>query len=76
MGAAIPSSASADNHHECSHHEHTDADKIAKLCKIERYNVEQLAYVIQRMKSLREGGSSLLDNSIVLCSSGDWGTGS
>jgi len=54
-GRSYPELGFSDNHHECSHHEHTDADKIAKLCKIERYNVEQLAYVIQRMKEPARG---------------------
>lgn len=69
-GRSYPELGISETHHDVSHHDYKDKDKIAKLLKIERYNVEQLAYIIQRMKSVRDGDRSLLDNSIML-----WGSG-
>lgn len=37
--------------------------------KTNQFHVSQLAYLIERMKNIDEGGSSMLDNSILLCGS-------
>lgn len=37
--------------------------------KTNQFHVGQLAYLIQKMKAIDEGGTSLLDNSILLCGS-------
>lgn len=51
-------------HHTYSHHQH-HADNHAALAKIDRWEMEQFSYLLQRMKSVREGEATLLDNSLV-----------
>lgn len=54
-----------EGHHQMSHHRN-DADKIAKLQKIDQYLVEQFANLIGRMKEVREGEGTLLDQSLLV----------
>ena len=58
-----------DGHHDLSHHG-GNAEKLAKIRKINRFHVEQLAYLLGRLKSIREGESTLLDNSMIVYGSG------
>ncbi|MEM8733530.1 MAG: DUF1552 domain-containing protein [Planctomycetota bacterium] len=58
-----------DGHHDLSHHR-DDPEKLAKITKINRFHVEQLSYLLQKMKSVREGEKSLLDNSMIVYGSG------
>jgi hypothetical protein len=54
-------------HHEISHHQNKP-ESLAQYQKINQWHVEQLAYMLGRMKEIKEGddGSTLLDNSMVL----------
>jgi hypothetical protein len=52
-------------HHEISHHEN-DPKKLAQYEKISAWHVEQFTYMLDRMRSIREGDKTLLDNSMVL----------
>ena len=45
------------------------ADKEAMYLKTNQFHLAQFAYVLQRMKEIREGDGSLLDHSILLCTS-------
>jgi len=56
-------------HHGLSHHGN-NAEKQAKISKINRYHVEQLAYVLQKMQSIREGDGTLLDHTTLVYGSG------
>lgn len=56
-----------DAHHELSHHM-GDAGKLGKLTRIDTWEVQQLAGLLAKMDKIDEGGSSLLDNSIVFFS--------
>ena len=58
-----------DGHHWLSHHG-GDEQKHAKISQINRYLVEHFAYLLDKMKSVSEGESSLLDNSMVVYGSG------
>jgi hypothetical protein len=59
-----------DGHHETSHHAN-DAEKNRKLREIDRYHISILAYMIEKMMTIEEaGGTTLLDNSMVLYGSG------
>jgi len=59
-----------DGHHDLSHHGGSP-EKQGKLRQINRYHVEQLAYILQRMQSVREAnGSSLLDNTLLVYGGG------
>jgi hypothetical protein len=59
----------ADGHHDLSHHG-GDAAKQEKLRKINRFHVAQLAYLLGRLKSVPEGGGTLLDQCLVVYGSG------
>jgi Protein of unknown function (DUF1552) len=52
-------------HHEVSHHQN-DEEKLKQYELINIWHVEQLVYMLERMKAIREGEKSLLDNSMVL----------
>jgi hypothetical protein len=69
QGINFPELGFTDAHHAMSHHDR-DQEKIDKVAKIDRFHMEQFAYIIGRMRSLREGPGTLLDNSIVM-----WGSG-
>ena len=58
-----------DGHHDISHHGR-DAAKLDKLQKINRYHVEQLAYILTKMKNIKEGDKSLLDNTMLVYGAG------
>ena len=52
-------------HHQISHHG-KDPKKIDMIRRINRFHVEQLAYLLDRLKSVKEGDGTLLDNTMVL----------
>jgi hypothetical protein len=58
-----------DGHHDLSHHG-GDAAKQQRIRKINRFHVEQLAYLLERLKSIREGKETLLDHCIIAYGSG------
>lgn len=51
--------------HGISHHRN-DPDKLAQYEKIGTWHMEQVAYVLERMKDLEEAGTPLLDNCQIL----------
>ena len=58
-----------EGHHELSHHRN-EADKMDKLKRIDKFQIEQFAYFLQQMKSFKEGEGTLLDHSLVMFGSG------
>jgi hypothetical protein len=54
-----------DAHHSLSHHQH-EADKLRQYELIARWHMEQMAYLLGRLRSIQEGESNLLDSSMVL----------
>jgi len=52
-------------HHELSHHGN-HAQKMEQVATIDRFYVEQYAYLLQRLGSIQEGEATLLDNSMIL----------
>jgi hypothetical protein len=58
-----------EGHHDLSHHG-GDPEKHAKIQKINRFHVEQFAYLLGKLKSIREGDGTVLDNSMVVYGSG------
>jgi hypothetical protein len=53
------------NHHSLSHHQR-DQDKLRQYQLINRWHVAQYAYLMRRLKEIKEGEQSLLDNSMIL----------
>src|SRR5688572_28270077 len=62
FSSLIPGTSS---HHELSHHQNK-AEKYEPYSKINRWHAEQLAYFMDKLKAIREGDKTLLDNSMVL----------
>lgn len=58
-----------EGHHDLSHHE-GKAEKQAKIQKINQFHVTQLAYILERLRSVHEGDESLLDRSLIVYGSG------
>jgi len=58
-----------EGHHELSHHRN-EADKIEKLKKIDKFQMEQFAYFLQQLKSVKEGEGTLLDHCLVMFGNG------
>ncbi|HQU18899.1 MAG TPA: DUF1552 domain-containing protein [Fimbriimonadaceae bacterium] len=59
----------SDGHHDISHHG-KQAAKLEKKRQIDRFHVEQLAYILNRMRSIREVEGTLLDNTMLLYGGG------
>jgi len=59
----------SDGHHQLSHHQNDQA-KVAKIRKIDRFLTTQWGYFVEKLKQVREGERTLLDNSLVLYGSG------
>ena len=57
------------DHHGISHHKE-QKKSTAEYTLVSRWYIEQFAYLLERMKGIDEGGSSLLDNSVVFYGSG------
>jgi hypothetical protein len=68
-GVSYPELGFKDTHHSQTHHAH-DQEKVRKVAAITAFNIEQFAYMIRKMQSIREGDGTLLDNSIMM-----WGSG-
>jgi hypothetical protein len=66
---AYPTIGVTEGHHDLSHHGN-DETKKQKIAKINRFHATQFAYFIQKLKSIREGEGSLLDNCMIVYGSG------
>jgi hypothetical protein len=55
-------------HHELSHHGN-DPEKLKQYYLINRWHVEQYAYLMRKLRDMKEGDQSILDNSMVLFAS-------
>lgn len=62
----------SEGHHTLSHHV-GDKKKHQKISRINRHYVTNLAYLLNKLKSIEEADSTLLDNSMILygCAFGD-----
>jgi Protein of unknown function (DUF1552) len=65
----FPAIGVPDQHHSVSHHRN-DPALIAKKAKIDTYQVQMLAYFLDRLKTTPDGDGSLLDHSVVLYGGG------
>jgi hypothetical protein len=66
---AYPEIGVPDGHHPLSHHAH-DAEKIAKLRKVNAYHMSLFAHLLAKMQATQDGDGSLLDHSMFLYGSG------
>jgi hypothetical protein len=66
---SYPTIGVSDGHHETSHHGR-NKEKLEKIAKINRFHVEQFAYFLQKLKGIKEGEGTLLDNCLIAYGSG------
>jgi hypothetical protein len=66
---AYPFIGVSEGHHDLSHHGGNE-EKKKKIARINRFHAEQLAYFLQKLKSIRESEGSLLDNCMIVYGSG------
>lgn len=55
-------------HHELSHHA-KDPEKLHQYHLINRWHVDQYAYLLRKLRDMKEGDATVLDNSMVLFAS-------
>jgi hypothetical protein len=62
-------------HHDLSHHE-GQAPKIESIKKINRFHISQFAYLLEKLKAVREGEGTLLDQCLIAygCGNSDGNT--
>jgi hypothetical protein len=68
-GVSYPELGVANSHHSYTHH-NNEAEKAGKVAAITKFNIDQFAYMVNKMAVLREGDGTLLDNCIMM-----WGSG-
>jgi hypothetical protein len=56
-------------HHDISHHQ-KNADKLEMYYRINRWHIEQYAYLLDKLRSMPEGEGTVLDNSMILFGAG------
>jgi len=66
---AYPSIEVPEGHHDLSHHGN-DQKKKEKIAKINRFHIIQLAYFLEKLKAIKEGEGTLLDNCMIAYGSG------
>jgi hypothetical protein len=59
----------SDGHHGLSHHQ-GDRAKQAKIREINRFHIEQFAYVLNKLKAIPEGDGTMLDNCMIAYGAG------
>lgn len=52
-------------HHEISHHQN-NPDNLRQIRDINRFHIQQFAYLINKLKSIPDGEGNLLDNTMLL----------
>ena len=60
----------SEGHHDLSHHGNSE-EKKAKIREINRFHTTQLAYLIGKLKSVKEGDGTLLDHCMLAYGSGN-----
>ena len=58
-----------EGHHDLSHHGN-DPKKHEKIVQINRFHITQLAYMCEKMRAVKEGDRTLLDNVMIVYGSG------
>lgn len=58
-----------EGHHEVSHHGKS-VDKQRSIATINRYHLDRFGYLLSRLKQVREGDRTLLDNCMIVYGSG------
>jgi hypothetical protein len=56
-------------HHDISHHQ-KNPEKLEMYYRINRWHIEQYAYLLDKLRSMPEGEGTVLDNSMILFGAG------
>jgi hypothetical protein len=64
-----PTIGVSEGHHDLSHHGN-DKAKHEKIRKINKFHIEQVAYLLGKLKSVKEGDKTLLDQVMMVYGSG------
>jgi hypothetical protein len=59
-----------EGHHDLSHHGN-DPEKKSKIRDINTFHITQFAYLLEKLKSVKEGAGTLLDNCLIAYGSGN-----
>jgi hypothetical protein len=65
-----PFAGVSEGHHDLSHHGN-DKKKQAKIASINRFHLSQLAYLLGKLKGIKEGEGTLLDTCMIVYGSGN-----
>ena len=57
-----------DSHHEVSHHSN-NPEKLRQYAVINRWHVDQYGYLLRKLRDMKEGERSVLDNSMIMFAS-------
>ena len=68
-GVTYPQIGVPDAHHPISHHQN-EAEKVAKVARINAYHVKLFAYLLDRLRSTPDGDGSLLDHMTMIYGAG------
>ena len=60
----------SEGHHDLSHHG-SDKAKMAKIAQINRFHTTQVAYLLGRLRAIKEGDGTLLDHCMIAYGSGN-----
>ncbi|HKB09738.1 MAG TPA: DUF1552 domain-containing protein [Vicinamibacterales bacterium] len=64
-GRSYPESGVTTGFHNASHHGERE-DRIMDFAKINRYHVSMIPYLLDKLKAIKEGDATLLDNSLIV----------
>jgi len=64
-GKTYPTVGAKEGHHFISHHK-DEIGQIEKIAKINHYHIQQLAYILEKLKATPEGEGTLLDHSLIV----------
>ena len=59
----------SEGHHDTSHHG-GNKEKLEKLQKINQFHIEHYAYMLEKLKGIKEGNGTLLDNCMIVYGGG------
>jgi hypothetical protein len=68
-GRPYPEVGVPDAHHAISHHQ-GDPERLAKLAKIDQFNVSLFSYFVEKLRATPDGDGSLLDHSMIVYGAG------
>jgi len=68
-GMTYPQIGVADAHHPISHHAQ-EAEKIAKVARINTYHVQLFSYLLEKLQATPDGDGSLLDHTTLVYGAG------